>query len=166
MSLSAASVQIQMSASEVIVSASGNNDVHGASFNPTFTNLTDGIGANKAQKVGRKVYGLTTGNLDIDFSAFAGGINDVPINFTKIREICLRNLDATIIYTIGGPAGTPVNAWTNYVNGTFTMNPGAVEATVDHSLAAMVVAGANKLLRCVAASGTPSLEVLAIGEGA
>lgn len=165
MSLTAANVQISLSASELIATVSGNNDAHGGSVNPVITQLTDGTGANKAQKVGRKVFALSVGNLDIDMTAFAGGINDAAINFSKIREICLRNLDAAIVYTIGGTAGAPANAWTNYVNGTFTMNPGAIEPTIDHSLAAIVVAAGNKLLRCVAASGTPSLEIFAVGEG-
>lgn len=164
MSLVGASVQLKMEASEQITGASGNVDSHNASFNPSFTQLTDGTGINKAQKVGRKVFTLSTGNLDIDLTAFAGGINDAPINFSLVKQIAIKNLDAAINITYGGTAGAPANAWINLLNGTKILHPGEIRIDVDH-LVGIAVNGTNKLLRATAASGTPQMEVVVIGEG-
>lgn len=164
MSLQSAIASVILAASELNL-VGGISEPHGFSGNPAITALTDGTGADKAQKCAQQILTLSTTPTDLDLTAFAGGPNNVAINFSKPKWIFMQNLDVTNGITVGAVAGTPVNAWTNFVNGTFPLPAKAVVPWYN-GFVGWVVGGANKLLRVVAVAGTPQLVLYIVGEGA
>jgi hypothetical protein len=157
MSLNTTQTTLASTASESIGS-----DIHNANFypSPSITSLSDGTGADKAQKAASLVVPTTTNATNLDLTALLGGINAVAINFSKIKEVHIQNQDLTNSVTIGGGS----NPATNVVPGAMTLGPGATFSRIEHT-SGMIVDGTHKIIPVTAVAGTPNVLVVAVGEG-
>jgi hypothetical protein len=164
--LSQSSLSVGLSATESITPASGNVDSHPIASQPTITQLTDGTGANKAQKAGRRVLTLSTTPTDLDLTAFAGGINSAAINFSLVKQVLIRSLEVTPSVLAFTVTTTPLtNGWTNFLGaGIPSLGPYEFSLRMHHTNG-IAVTPTNKVLRLTALSGAPTCEVLIVGEG-
>lgn len=129
-------------------------------------NLTDGTGANKAQKVGLAGFSLTSGaSVTFDLTAFPGPYGNV--NFSVIRDCVIDNQGTgpTDVLEVGNAAS---NAWTSPFAGTnprVKSHPGA-PVRLPSPIAGFVVDATHKNLM-VANTGTNTVggNVLLLGEG-
>jgi len=166
MSLSNGTLQISMSAAESIANPAGGSDVHGSSFSGYWT-LSDGTGVGTtttsgfAQKVADKVFATSGTILNIDLTAFAGGLGGAAINLSKIKEFLIQNKDAvnSVTVTFNG-----TNGWSSKINGTVTLGPGEF-ILLQMVQNGSVVDATHKIVGLTAVAGTPNVQVTAIGEG-
>jgi hypothetical protein len=165
MALVGSQLQIFSNDNEAITNAAGNPDSHGAQFNTSLT-MTDGntagnSGSNTAHKVGDLLLGTTTNNANVDFTAFAGGINSVDINFTCLRKLAIQNLDPANSVTM---TGTNSGGATNVLTGTRVIGPMGTCLIVE-PINGVTIGSTSKILGFAASAGTPNIRITAVGQG-
>jgi hypothetical protein len=131
-------------------------------------NFTDGTTADKVDKVHFKRYSLTTTPTDIDL---AGTLVDALGNatvFVEIAGIFIKNNSTTAGQNVhvGGDANGLVN-WVGAAADYIIVRPGGVFCMVEPSDPAYAVtAGTGDILQVVAATGTPSIDLMILGRSA
>lgn len=128
------------------------------------TSLTDGTGANAAQKVATQLITVNTSGTTIDLTAMTGGPGNAAVNFTKVKALVIENQSAVVINV--GNAGS--NPWTGICSsGTALINiqPGGVLFIWAPSVAGLAVSGGSKAILIAAASATALTKITAVGEG-
>lgn len=162
MALSDTNVKFSLDTNETAVVGKGTRS-YPVSFSFQPTKLTDGTGADQAQKVATVDDSVTAAAADThDLQAIVGPFGTV--NFTAIKELWIYNKgNADLI--VGNAAANP---WLGPLGGTtptITVPPGMCLPLLNHTAAGWAVSGSAKNLKIDAASGTQAYELYIVGEG-
>lgn len=142
------------------------NNLYPVSYNYSPTQISNGTGANAAQKVCTiNAQGLTTGGTTYDLTACPGGPAGATVNFSKIKLIVIQETGGVNALSVGNAGANQFAALTGSGTAVMNIDPGCCVFKDSRSSSGMTVDSTHKNLLVAAASGTANATLIIVGEG-